>query len=260
MLKRMELMTWKELADAVKTTKTVVVPIGAIEMQGPHLPLAADSMAAEHVAALAAEKAGAVLAPLITVGTSEWHKNFPGMIGLSKESLMDYLRQYCRCLVRNGFTHIFFVSPHTFNDEPIGTVGLELRDEGIMVGSVNLWHVSNEVMAARKIDIKEGKFTHAGEIMTSVIMAIAPETVKMDEAVAESPAVPIPGAPFAGLQDQVQGHQFLGISIVERGNQIGLPGQPDDRHSRKGQGDHRGLGGRHGGVLEGILRLLRSRF
>lgn len=199
MLKRMELMTWKELADAVKTTKTVVVPIGAIEMQGPHLPLAADSMAAEYVAVKVAEKTGAVLAPLITVGTSEWHKNFPGMIGLSKESLMDYLRQYCRCLVRNGFTHIFFVSPHTFNDEPIGTIGLELRDEGILVGLVNLWHVSAEVMASRKVDIKEGKFTHAGEIMTSVIMAIAPETVKMDKAVAEKPSVPIAGAPFAGL-------------------------------------------------------------
>jgi creatinine amidohydrolase/Fe(II)-dependent formamide hydrolase-like protein len=35
--------------------------------------------------------------------------------------------------------------------------------------------VSAEIMASRKVDIKEGKFTHAGEIMTSVIMAIAPE-------------------------------------------------------------------------------------
>lgn len=199
MLRRMEMMTWIELEETVKTVKTVVVPIGAIEMQGPHLPLAADSMAAEFVAARAAERAGAVLAPLINVGTSEWHKNFPGMIGLTKETLMVYLRQYCECLVRNGFTHIFFVSPHTFNDEPIGTIGLELRDRGIMVGSVNLWHVSNEVMQARKIDIKEGKFTHAGEIMTSVIMAMAPETVKMDKAVSESPSTPIAGTPFAGL-------------------------------------------------------------
>ncbi len=199
MLKRMELMTWMEVRDAVKKTKTVIVPIGAIEMQGPHLPLAADSMIAEYVAEKVGEKADVVLAPLITVGTSEWHKNFPGMIGLDKQTLMEYLRQYCDCLIRNGFSRIFFISPHTFNDEPIGTIGLELRDRDVLVGSVNLWHVSAEVMQSRKINIKEGKFTHAGEIMTSVIMAIAPETVKMEMAVAESPSTPIPGAPYAGL-------------------------------------------------------------
>lgn len=226
MLKRMELMTWMELRDAVKKTKTAIVPIGAIEMQGPHLPLVADSMVAQYVAEKVAENADVVLTPLITVGTSEWHKNFPGMIGLNKQTLMDYLRQYCDCLIRNGFNRIFFVSPHTFNDEPIGTIGLELRDRGVLVGSVNVWHVSAEVMQSRKINIKEGKFTHAGEIMTSVIMAIAPETVKMDKAVAESPSTPIPGTPFAGLHKLK--FQDISFSVYRSSNEETVSGSLGD--------------------------------
>ena len=226
MLKRMELMTWMDVQDTVKETKTVVVPIGAIEMQGPHLPLAADSMIAQYVAEKVAENANVVLAPLITVGTSEWHKNFPGMIGLNKQTLMEYLRQYCDCLIRNGFNRIFFVSPHTFNDEPIGTIGLELRDRKVLVGSVNLWHVSSEVMQSRKIPIKEGKFTHAGEIMTSVIMAIAPETVKMEKAVAESSSTPIPGAPFAGLH-KIK-FQDMSFSVYRSSNEETVSGSLGD--------------------------------
>jgi creatinine amidohydrolase len=153
-------------------------------------------MAAEYAATKVAEKADAVLAPLITVGTSEWHKKFPGMIGLSRDTLLDYLRQYCQCLARNGFDHIFFISPHVFNDDSVATLALEMREQGVTIGLVNLWHVTAGIAAAKKVNLKESKFTHAGEIMTSVMMAIAPETVKMDKAVAEAASLPVPGAPM----------------------------------------------------------------
>lgn len=236
MLRRMEHMNWVEWREAAKQTNVAVIPIGAIEMQGPHLPLAADSMAAQYVAEKAAEKANVVLAPLIVVGTSEWHKNFPGMIGLNKQTLMEYLRQYCRCLVRDGFTRLFFVSPHTFNDEPISTVGLELRDEGVLVGSVNLWQVTNELIQSRKIDIKEGKCTHAGEVTTSVMMAIAPETVKMDKAVAESAASPLPGCPVNGLH-KIR-FQEMSFSIYRYSNEettSGALGDPRAASAEKGR-------------------------
>ncbi|MDW7740085.1 MAG: creatininase family protein [Bacillota bacterium] len=199
MLRKMENMTWLEMADAVKETDTVLVPIGAIEMQGPHLPLVVDSLAAQYVAEKVAEKTNTVLAPLINVGTSEWHKYFPGIISLSKTTLLEYLRDYCNSLVLNGFKRILFFSPHVINDDVIASVGLELREKGILVGSVNLWHISAEIVQNKNIEFEEKNFTHAGEIMTSVIMAIAPELVKMDKAETEYPRTPIPDTPFAGL-------------------------------------------------------------
>lgn len=236
MLRRMEHMTYVEWREAAKKTKTALIPIGSIEMQGPHLPLGVDSMVAQYVAEKVAEKADAVLAPLIVVGSSEWHRNFPGMISLNKQTLTEYLRQYCRCLVRDGFTRLFFLSPHVFNDEPIGTVGLELREEGVLVGSVNLFHVTNELIQSKKIDIKEGKFTHAGEVMTSIMMAIAPETVKMKQAVAESASSPIPGSPVVGLH-KVR-FQDMSFSLFRSSNEetkSGSLGDPMAASAEKGR-------------------------
>jgi creatinine amidohydrolase len=223
MLKRMEHMNWVEFRDAAKQTNTAIIPIGAIEMQGPHLPLGVDSMVAEFVGEKVGEKANVVLAPPIIVGTSEWHKNFAGMIGLDKQTLTEYLRQYCRCLARDGYNHLFFLSPHVFNEDPIGSVALELRDEGILVGSVNLWHVTNEIVQSRNIDIKEKTFTHAGEIM-------------MDKAVAEAPSSPIQGTPVVGLH-KIKFND-MSFSIYRSSNEetkSGSLGDPSAASAEKGR-------------------------
>jgi len=236
MLRRMETMTWVELREAANQTHTAIIPIGAIEMQGPHLPLVVDSMTAQYVAEKVAEKANAVLAPLITIGTSEWHKNFPGMIGLDNKTLLDYLKQYCGCLAKSGFTHLFFISPHTYNDGPICTVAFEMRDQGVLVGSINLWHATNELIQSRNIDIKEGKFTHAGEIMTSVVMAIAPETVKMDKATVEYSTLPIPGSPVTGLHKiRFQDMSFFIYRCSNEETTSGSLGDPRAATAEKGR-------------------------
>lgn len=200
MLRKMENMTWVEVQNAAKETDTVLIPIGAVEQQGPHLPLGADSIAAQYIGEKVAERTGALLAPTITVGYSQWFQNFPGMISINKATLTGVIRQTCRSLAASGFKRQLFINPHLGNDDVIFEVAVELRQEGIIIGSVNPWHVCNDIVArGDDIGLKEKKFAHAGEIMTSIFMAIAPETVRMDLAEAETPVSAIEGCPSLGM-------------------------------------------------------------
>lgn len=200
MLRRMEHMTWLEVQAAAKETDTVLIPIGAVEQQGPHLPLGADTIAAQYIGEKVAERTGALLAPAISVGYSQWFQNFPGMLSINKATLTEVVRQTCRCLAASGFKRQLFINPHLGNDDVIFEVAVELRQEGIQIASVNPWHATNDIVAmGADIGLKEKKFTHAGEIMTSIFMAIAPELVKMDAAVAEAPTTAIPGGSSLGM-------------------------------------------------------------
>ena len=236
MLKKLENMSWLEARDAAKETDTILIPIGSVEQQGPHLPLGTDTIAAQYVAEKVAEKANVLLAPTISIGYSQWFKNFPGMISLRKETATEVLRQYCRCLAASGFKHQFFLSPHFTNDDIIAEVAIELRDEGIIIGSVNLWHVTNDIIKSKNIPFKEAKFTHAGEVMTSIMMAIAPETVKMEKAVAEYAKSALPGCQSSGLFNVIFNNMTFSVfHYTEEDTKSGAYGDPMAATAEKGQ-------------------------
>jgi creatinine amidohydrolase len=236
MLKKLEYMSWLEVRDAVKETDTILIPIGAVEQQGPHLPLGTDTIAAQYVGEKVAERANVLLAPTIHIGWSQWFKNFPGMISLRKETATEILRQYCRCLAASGFKHQFFLSPHFANDDIIAEVAIELRDEGIIIGSVNLWHVTNDIIKSKNIPFKEAKFTHAGEVMTSIMMVIAPESVKMEHAVAEYAKSALPDCQSSGLFQVIFNKMTFSVfHYTEESTKSGSYGDPMAATAEKGQ-------------------------
>ena len=210
MIRELEYMTWLEARDAAKETDTVLIPIGALEPQGPHLPLGTDTLAAKYAALKLAEKANVVLAPSINFGYSGWFKGFQGLITIRKDTMTDLLRQYCRSLAESGFKRQLFLSPHLGNNDLIGEVGIELREEGVKMALINLWHATNPIAKIKNIDFKENVFTHAGEIMTSVMMVITPDSVKMNAAIAEQPKSAVPGCNFGTMFDV----NFNGLNYV----------------------------------------------
>ena len=200
MLKKLENMTWLEVKEAAKETDTILIPVGAVEQQGPHLPLGTDTIVAQYVAERVAEKSNVVLAPSFTVGYSAWFKNYAGLISFSKETLTQVYREVCRSLAASGFKRQIFINPHLGNDDAIADVGVELRAEGIYLSKINLWHNTSEITKSKNIPFKEAQFVHGGEVMTSIVMACAPELVKMDKAVAEyASKSDIPGWQKQGL-------------------------------------------------------------
>lgn len=184
--KLMEEMSWREIQKALETNDTALVPAGSVEMEGPHLPLAVDSIVALEVARRVAEVTeGTLVAPLINVTYSDWHMGFPGTLTLSMSTLMQVVKEICQSLCQQGFKRIFFINSHVGNEPSIWNTANELTVAGrARVGMVSLWPLSTEI-GKELADLKEKQFLHAGEIMTSVVMAIRPDLVDMDQAVAE---------------------------------------------------------------------------
>ena len=105
-----------DFAEAVKKSKGVcVVPIGAMEKHGPHMPVGTDNIIAERTAILAAEREPVVIFPTFGFGDINGIKNLPGSICFSSRLLFDYLTELCGEIARNGFKKILFINAHGGN-------------------------------------------------------------------------------------------------------------------------------------------------
>lgn len=155
---------------------TAILPVGAIEQHGPHLPLSVDWAQAEHVSRLVAERMDAFLLPGIPYGTSQAHDGFRGSISVSHESLKTYVRDICENLIDQGFTRIAILNFHA------GNIALK-----VVVRQVNWEQDKGKVVlmqpwidaSAKITEILESSHEemHAGEMETSIMMHIAPDQV-----------------------------------------------------------------------------------
>jgi creatinine amidohydrolase len=154
-----------------------VVPIGSVELEGPHLPLGVDTIVAEGISKIIARESGVLIGPVIPVGYSKWFEPFPGTISIENETLCRFIGDYCRSLIRHGIRRILFLNAHRGNNAAIEIVSHRLiAEHQVRVGMVNLWKLAADLINGKNI-ISEGKFTHAGELMTSMVLAIHPEVV-----------------------------------------------------------------------------------
>ena len=182
MTKLMEEMTWVEFDAARKKIDTILIPTGSVEVEGPHLPLNVDSIVALGVARRVAEKADFLVAPLLNIGYSEWHMGFPGTLSYGVPTVSQMLRELTASLIGYGFKRLIFINSHVGNDWSITEVANEITRKRIArVAMINLWALGNE-MAKNIPELVEKKFLHAGEIMTSVVMALRPDLVDMKKA------------------------------------------------------------------------------
>jgi len=235
--KMLEEMSWTELDELRKQVDTVLIPTGSVEMEGPHLPLAVDSIVAQEVARRVAEEVeDVVVGPLVNVTYSDWHMGFPGTLTLSIPTLTRVLREICESLIEHGFKRIFFVNSHIGNDSPIWAVGNDMARKSLArVGMISLWPLSNDV-AKDVPELKEKKFLHAGEIMTSVIMAIRPDLVDMSKAKKEYLRPKIDSVSQV-LSSKVE---FKGrmVSVYHRSDEVtesGVMGDPFAASKEKGE-------------------------
>lgn len=126
----LEHLTWPEVELAItRGTTGVVVPVGAIEQHGPHLPLLVDAELGTALGTRVARALGdALLAPTIRVGCSEHHMGFAGTLSLRPETLKAICTDYVSSLVRHGFTRVYFVPSHGGNFQPLRDMLPELEE------------------------------------------------------------------------------------------------------------------------------------
>lgn len=155
-----------------------VIPIGAVEQHGPHLPVGTDYLAAEDITAMAVKKvktdAPVLVLPTISYALSIEHIHVPGTLTLMPQTLIHVLTDIGDSLLRLGVQKLVFVNGHGGNDSAIQIAGRLLNGKGLKVYMVNGGAI-RDALGAKEYHI------HADMIETSVMMATHPEMVVKEE-------------------------------------------------------------------------------
>lgn len=158
----------------------LLVPLGATEQHGPHLPLATDTIIATAWAtAVAARVDGAVTAPALPYGSSGEHDGFPGTLSIGREALERVIVELVRSATR-FCDRVMFVSGHGGNSPVLEPTVARLVAEGHRVAWVSpRWPTDVDVDA------------HAGRTETSLLLHLRPDLVGPFSAV-EGTTAPLP--------------------------------------------------------------------
>ena len=173
---KFEEMRSPEVGELVKRGGMVIVPIGACEEHGRHLPVSTDTTMACRAALDAAERVAqkvplAVLPPLWFGYTVAILKNWPGTITVRAKVLIDLLCEICRSLVDMGITKILIVNGHGNNpgvlDVVVRTIGDDFK---VFPGVVNIFDCWDKEFVRKNRKSMEGGISHACEVETSVML------------------------------------------------------------------------------------------
>ena len=193
--------TWPEMADG----SLLVVPVGATEQHGPHLPLDTDTAVATELASrLVSARVDAVLAPALAYGASGEHQGFAGTLSIGAEVLESVLVELVRSADR--FAGTVLVSGHGGNAVPVRRALVRLEAEGRRVMS---WSPTAAVLAGAAPEVTarlEGDH-HAGLVETSMMLALRPESVRPWSA-APAPVV----APLRELMPRLVRDGMIGVA------------------------------------------------
>ena len=174
-----EELTMTEVRDKINDKSIAILPIGAIEEHGPHLPLSTDCLQPEHVAKEVADRLDAYVLPILKYGQCSSTKNFPGTLTLRFDTLRMMIEDIISELVRTGFRNIVILSGHVGR---VHMTALKLAAQKVLESSdldLKIMVLSDYDIAYTmdEIEIPVGD-GHAGMIETSRIMAIRPDLVK----------------------------------------------------------------------------------
>jgi creatinine amidohydrolase len=179
-----------QLAGALTDRSVVVLPLGAIEQHGPHLPFNTDWLIAERVAEAAVERVGAELdvwlLPALAYSKSNEHAWSAGTIWLSHDTLMKVLDDIGRCIATTPARKLVFFNGHGGNSALVGVANREIR----------LAHGLQTFLAHPGVPPDQGGVSapeelgmgiHGGTDETSMMLHLAPELVDMSTAVRRVP-------------------------------------------------------------------------
>ena len=174
----------------------VIVPVGALEAHGPHLPLAADQIQAEATALALAERTGALVAPTVPYGSAPGARRFPGTVSLSMAELQTHVAGVLRELARTGVRRVLVLSGH---GERGHMAALREAADQAMRECAGLRIVvlcDYEFVYELRGTLAPASDGHAGLLETSRLLAIAPASVGPERpSVVYRHSPFVPGAP-----------------------------------------------------------------
>lgn len=228
-------LTWPEVNQTVARRPTVLIPVGAIEQHGYHLPVDVDNVIAVHICDEVARRSeGTVIVmPPIHYGYNDHNMDFPGTISIKMQHFIDYCVDLGTSIASQGFQHILYVNAHGSNAPLCDLIARRLTVETeALVGAVNHWQVGWDFITSQ---LEGGPYAadHACEWETSEYLHIDPTKVQMDKAVDEIPAHR--GGPRWLYPDLASAKMVHFMNYWSRMNVSGVAGTPTLATAEKGR-------------------------
>ena len=187
---RLEEMTSEEFANYVDNLTVVILPIGAVEEHGWHLPLNTDTVQPEKVAEdvesiLEKDNYKVLIAPTLNYGNCRTTANFPGTISITSDSLRSVVRDILKEFMRHRIKNIVVLSGHAGSNH-MAALRMAAED-ALKEGNAKIMVLSDYDIAYKHLgdEVPEDD-GHGGMLETSRVMAIRPELVKLDRSQGES--------------------------------------------------------------------------
>jgi creatinine amidohydrolase len=175
--------TWPEIK-AMDKDRVVILPVGAMEDHGPHLPLDTDNLIISRLSEAVAEAIPqeVLLLPTIPFGFNEHHKDFPGVIFIQPETLLQFVVDTACSLAHHGFRRILLLNGHGSNHPVLDLAARKtvIATESLCV-SASYWNLIGSAIAEHRSS-KIGGIAHAGELETSIYLYVEPDFVQLDKA------------------------------------------------------------------------------
>ena len=228
-------MTWPEVNEAVKQRRVVLVPVGAIEQHGPHLPVDVDNTFVEYLCDEAARRAPGIIVsmPPIHYGYNTHNMDFPGTIDIKMQHFMDYCCDLGESLASQGFRRILYVNGHGSNAPLCDLIARKVTvTTSAMSGSINHWQIAWDVISSL---LEGGPYAadHACEWETSEYLALKPDLVQHDKIADEIPAER--GGPRWLYPDLNTARWVHFMNWWSKMNDSGVAGTPSKATAEKGR-------------------------
>jgi creatinine amidohydrolase len=175
----------EEIGEAAAAGAVAVLPVGATEQHGAHLPTGTDTLLAAHVAGTAAEQTGDIVLPPLAYGCSLGHTDhWPGTLSLHPTTMTAAVVELGRWVHASGFSKLVIVNGHATNGPPCQSAILQLRHElpDLRARFVSIFDLTPAIAERYTEDAPD---FHANEAETSMLLHLAESEVRPERAVDE---------------------------------------------------------------------------
>jgi creatinine amidohydrolase len=183
---RYEKLTWPEINEAIEMEQICIIPCGAVEQHGDHLPLDVDLMCPGSIARGTGEALPdkVLVLPIVAYGYTGHVMDFPGTINTHYETFIKQVLDITQSLAYHGFKKIILLNGHGSNmpnlDLAARRTNLETDAECILVPWWNLLSVDPDFLPNWRESEFPGGFSHACELETSLYLYLDEDGVRSD--------------------------------------------------------------------------------
>ena len=189
-----ELLNDAEMTALLADRPVALLPMGAVESHGEHLPAGTDNILARRLASALVERLGGavplLLLPLLPFGQVWSLADAPGSFTLSNDTVTRTVVEIARSAKSKGLSTMVVVNAHFGNVTAVRDAQRLLKEEGFTLALFNYPGAEAPTKAVREKPVVHSSFMHACEIETSYMLHLAPEHVRMEKAISNYPTFP----------------------------------------------------------------------